>query len=101
MSEAVRLTFDEHIYSIGTIQKAAYRSSSFFTIDISVGDSKIHCTLFPTLESDDQDFAQAVEDFKKDVLDYHLRTKLKEESEPIRNLILGIAFSRTGLQGDE
>jgi His-Xaa-Ser system protein HxsD len=99
--EAVRLSFDEHIYSVEEIQKAAYRGSAYFTIDISVHGSKIDCSLSPALESSDQDFARAVEDFKKDVLDYHLRAKLKAESEPIRNLILGIAFSRTGLQGNE
>lgn len=101
MSKDVLLTFDEQIYSIETLQKAAYRGSVFFTADMSINDGKIHCTISPTLGIDDQDFTQAVEEFKKDVVDYQLRSKLKAESEPIRNLILGLAFSRTGLQGGE
>jgi His-Xaa-Ser system protein HxsD len=49
----------------------------------------------------DHDFSIAVESFKKDVLDYHLRAKIKAETAPVRNLILGLAFSKTGLQDRE
>jgi His-Xaa-Ser system protein HxsD len=42
-----------------------------------------------------------VESFKKEVLDQDLRLKLKAETEPIRNLILAHAFSKTGLIADE
>ena len=59
-------------------QKAAYRLSSFITIDIDTS-SPDHNTI--TLKS--------------------LREKLKKETEPTRNLIMGIAFSKTKLQGNE
>jgi len=37
-------------------------------------------------------------DFKKEILDQNLRLKIKRETEPMRNLILGYVFSKTGLQ---
>jgi His-Xaa-Ser system protein HxsD len=42
-----------------------------------------------------------VDNLKKEVLDQDLRLKLKTETEPIRNLILAHAFSKTGLIADE
>jgi His-Xaa-Ser system protein HxsD len=38
-----------------------------------------------------------VQDFKKYVIDYQLRHQLNTETLPIKNLILGLAFSKTGL----
>jgi len=43
-------------------------------------------------------FNAKVHDFKKEVLDQHLREKIKAETDDIRNLILSVAFSSTGLQ---
>jgi len=97
----MQITFDEKSYNVEAIQKAAYRSLNIFTVDISITDGKINCLLQPNIGTSEAGFAHSVEEFKKDVLDQHLRIKLKAETEPIRNLILGIAFSNTGLQGGE
>jgi len=101
MTEHMQITFDEKSYNVEAIQKAAYRSLNIFTVDISITDGKINCLLQPNIGTSEAGFAHSVEEFKKDVLDQHLRIKLKAETEPIRNLILGIAFSNTGLQGGE
>ena len=42
-----------------------------------------------------------VDEFKKEVLDQHLRIKVKNETEAVRNLVLGIAFSNSGLLANE
>lgn len=96
-----KITFDNNFYDILAIQKAAYRLSHVFTIDISILDDKINCLLQPNIKTSEAGFNQGVEEFKKDVLDQQLRLKLNAETEPVRNLILGIAFSNTGLQGGE
>ena len=101
MTEHMQITFDEKSYNVEAIQKAAYRSLNIFTVDISITDGKINCLLQPNIGTSAAGFAHGVEEFKKDVLDQQLRIKLKAETEPIRNLILGIAFSNTGLQGGE
>ena len=101
MTEHMQITFDEKLYDVEAIQKAAYRSLNVFTVDITITDGKINCLLKPNISASEAGFAHGVEEFKKDVLDQQLRIKLKAETEPIRNLILGIAFSNTGLQGGE
>lgn len=101
MTEHMQITFDEKLYDVEAIQKAAYRSLNVFTVDITITDGKINCLLQPNIGASEAGFAHGVEEFKKDVLDQQLRIKLKAETEPIRNLILGIAFSNTGLQGGE
>ena len=49
----------------------------------------------------DDSFAKLIDDFKKEVLDQDLREKLKVETEPVRNLILAHAFSKTGIISHE
>ena len=93
-------TFDVKAYSIEDIQQAAYRGSKFFTVDLVCKDA-IQCTLIPSIGVSEHDFAAAVESFKKDVLDYHLRATIKAETSSVRNLILSLAFSKTGLQDRE
>lgn len=100
MPEESVVTFDVKAYSIEEIQKAAYRGSRYFTVDL-ICEDKIRCVLTPNIGISDQEFAMAIETFKKDVLDYQLRTKIQTETAPIRNLILGLAFSKTGLQDRE
>ena len=95
------LTFDERLYSIEAIQKAAYRYMNSFTSELSLSNGQINCLIIPGKELDKNTLEHHVEDFKKEILDQHLRLKIKAETEPVRNLILGIAFSNTGLQSDE
>lgn len=101
MTENITLYFDQSIYYIDAIEKAAYRASSYFTSNLSKVDTKVSCTLTANVGINNDQFTQAIEEFKKDILDQQLRIKLKAETEPIRNLILGIAFSNTGLQSSE
>ena len=39
-------------------------------------------------------------DFRRELLDQDLRMNLEARTEPIRTAILGLAFSRTGLQNE-
>lgn len=101
MPQEVLLTYDEQSYAAEALQKAAYRALNAFTVDVSVSAGNYQCRLVPNAGVSDEVFQQALEEFRKDVLDYQLRLKLKAETEPVRNLILGVAFSRTGLQSSE
>lgn len=101
MPESVLLAFDKGAYSVEAIQKAAYRSMNTLVADISIRDDVIQCTIQPVAEITDSAFERGLQEFRKEVLDQQLRLKLKAETEPVRNLILGIAFSRTGLQDGE
>lgn len=94
---SVNLIFDQRLYDAEAIQKAAYRGQHAFTLDLQVEGEAFSCTLLGNITTAPAAFDKAVEDFKKDVLDYQLRSKLRAETEGVRNLILGVAFSKTGL----
>ncbi|AWM93480.1 His-Xaa-Ser system protein HsxD [Pseudomonas sp. 31-12] len=97
MEFTARLAFDERLYDGQVLQKATYRSMNSLTADITCADGKFICALSSNIGIDEPAFLSAVQEFKKDVLDYQLRHKLNVETLPIRNLILGLAFSKTGL----
>lgn len=101
MTLPVLLDFDSQIYSGDALQKAAYRCIDRITVQLERNGSLLSCRIESNLGVDGYDFAQAVEEFQKNVLDYQLRERIRVETEPLRNLVLGIAFSRTGLQGGE
>lgn len=99
--ESVALSFDERVYSIEAIQKAAYRFINVFVIDISIHENNIVCLVTPSQEPSAEGMQYSINEFKKEVLDQHLRFKIKSETEAVRNLVLGIAFSNSGLIGSE
>ncbi|MBY8950057.1 His-Xaa-Ser system protein HxsD [Pseudomonas sp. SH10-3B] len=94
------LTFDERLYDVQVLQKAAYRSINSLTADISLTEGQFICALSSNIDVDEPSFLFALQEFKKDVLDYQLRHRLNAETQPIKNLILGLAFSKTGLTSE-
>jgi His-Xaa-Ser system protein HxsD len=100
-STGVVLVFDERMFSIEAVQKAAYRFIHLFAMDMSLGDGNITCTLSPSQEHSPEGLEHYISEFKKEVLDQYLRIKIKAETEDVRNLILGIAFSNSGLLASE
>ncbi|GAA0251042.1 His-Xaa-Ser system protein HxsD [Pseudomonas rhodesiae] len=92
-----KLLFDERLYDAQVLQKAAYRSINVLTVDITSDGKQFVCALSSNIGMDEQSFLSAVQEFKKDALDYQLRHRLAVETQPIKNLILGLAFSKTGL----
>ena len=97
MNFSHKLVFDERLYDAQVLQKAAYRSINALTVDITLEGGQLVCALSSNIGVDEQSFLSAVQEFKKDALDYQLRHRLAVETQPIKNLILGLAFSKTGL----
>lgn len=93
--------FDEHLFSIEAVQKAAYRFIHLYTVDMHLNAGNIECTLTPSQDFSSEGNEHYINEFKKEVLDQHLRIKIKSETESVRNLILGIAFSNSGLLASE
>lgn len=96
----IDVTFDSAVFSVDAVKMACYRFLDRFTSDIELSDGKIVCHLGFDEKLGGSADAQ-VDSLKKEVLDQDLRLKLKAETEPIRNLILAHAFSRTRLIADE
>ena len=95
------VTFDSAVFSVDAVKTACYRFLDRFTSDIELSEGKIVCHLTFGDKLTEQALDAHVQNFKKEVLDQDLRLKLKAETEPIRNLILAHAFSKTGLIADE
>lgn len=93
----VELNLDPSLYCIEAVQAAAYRFIDRLAVLISRNAEGIHCEITiddALLEKSDAIIA----DFQKELLDQQLRIKIKSETEQTRNLILSLAFSKSGLQ---
>jgi His-Xaa-Ser system protein HxsD len=101
MAGLAELIFDSQLYGAEAIQKAAYRAMHAFTLDLKVDGDNIICKLIGNITTEHAAFERAVEEFRKDVLDYQLRAQLQAETAPIRNLIIGLAFSNARLNQSE
>jgi His-Xaa-Ser system protein HxsD len=93
------LTFERATVDLDALQRSAYALAAELTVDIRVSDSEYSCTLFA------RDAEYSVDElahrFRTEVNDQILRARIAKETEPLRNLVFALAFSRTGLVGTE
>jgi His-Xaa-Ser system protein HxsD len=90
------VTFDLGCYSVDAVQRALYRFSDRLSSNVAVDGGIVRCTLF--IDSVDSGEVQGVvADFRNEVLDETLRARVREETAEVRNLILALAFSNSGL----
>ena len=94
-------TFDARVYPLVVIKKAAYRFLKSFVTEITQEGDAWVCTLRFPAHVDAAAIERAVRELQAEVLDQDLRASISRETEPVRNAILALAFSRTGLQGSE
>lgn len=93
-----KILLDPSIYAVEAVQKAAYRFIDRCAVHISHEDAKIICQI--TFNENLVDQSEAIiADFQKELLDQQLRYQIKLETTDVRNLILSLAFSKSGLQG--
>ena len=81
------VTFEEAVFSLETIKKAAYRFSGICTFDFKVESGIVHCGLKLVNEDEAQDLKELARLFKNEVLDQDLRRLIAEETESHRNVI--------------
>ena len=90
---SIELAFELASHSIDAVQRAAYRFSDRLSISTKTDDTLIHCTLFAVGGL----AGSLINEFRIEVLDQVLRERIRTETEATRNLILALAFSKTGL----
>ena len=100
-SKQTLLRFDNRVFSLPAVKKAAYKYINSFTADINLEGNEIVCALTFASPANEEHSSRLVEEFKKEVLDQDLREQIKTETAPIRNLIFALAFSKTGIVGNE
>jgi His-Xaa-Ser system protein HxsD len=97
----VEVRFDARVYALATIKKASFRFLRTFVAEIIQDGDWWVCTLNFADASDAQATERASRELQAEVLDQDLRASVARETEALRNTILALAFSRTGLQGGE
>lgn len=90
------LTFEASAHSVDAIQRAAYKLSDRLSCDVATDGTLFRCTLHLTTDAEDEVEA-TLADFRNEVLDETLRERIRGETREARNLILALAFSKTGL----
>lgn len=93
------LTFDSSATPLDAIQRAIYRLSDRLSCDLSIADGRCHCTVH-TCDDSAISMDEVVAQLRNEVLDETLRQRVREETREVRNLILALAFSNTGLIDD-
>jgi His-Xaa-Ser system protein HxsD len=93
------VVFDLAAHSLDAIQRAAYRLSDRVSCEITISDGAVEVMLTP-LDGNEPTGLEG--ELRNEVLDQILRARIREETTDVRNLVLALAFSRTGLiEGDE
>jgi His-Xaa-Ser system protein HxsD len=93
------LTFERSAYSADAIQRAAYSMCDQLSIDLISEGDKHRCVVH--VLSDANDAATVLDELRIRTLDEVLRERIRGETEGVRNLILSLAFSETGLTAPE
>ena len=91
------VTFPADLYDPAALKRAAYALMARATVSIEMQGSEIHCSITPEVR--DCNCAILERDFRREVLDQDLRLVIESKTEMMRDTILGLTFSRSGLQG--
>jgi His-Xaa-Ser system protein HxsD len=96
VGDGIVVDFADGLYSPEAFKRAAYSLMAVATVVIEQKGDRVICLLTPVVATD----ATKLEvDFRREVLDQDLRISTERETEGVRNLILGLAFSRVGGDG--
>ena len=95
----ITLVFDRATVDLDALQRSAYAVAAEMTADFRVCGADYVCTLFPRMHDTSEE--ELKHRFRAEVNDQILRARIAKETEPLRNLVFALAFSRTGLVDGE
>ena len=95
MHELVVL-FDAGSHPADAIQRASYKFADRFSVELTRDNDLFRCQLFFSDVPDDEMVAA----FRVEVVDQVLRARIRDETEGVRNAVLALAFSNTGLSDE-
>jgi His-Xaa-Ser system protein HxsD len=91
------VAFSLSMYSVDALKRAAYVMMHRISVKFDISNEQVCCTITPL---SDKEQASVIErDFLREVNDHDLRISIEAQTEQTRTAILGLTFSRTGLQG--
>src|SRR5262249_41593930 len=97
MAGAFNVEFDGGVHSVDTLNAAAYRLIDAASCQIEAADNKVICRLTPKdgVKADAETIRLRFLDY---VTDEAVRERLAAKVEPVRNLILSLAFGALASQ---
>src|ERR1700728_319428 len=98
-AEETQVSFDRVTVDLDALQRAAYAVADAMSVGITVAGDRFTCTLYPREHGTDP--SALAHRMRTEVVDQTLRLRIAKETEPLRNLIFALAFSKTGLTEDE
>src|SRR4051794_29319527 len=101
LAPTATVTFDLSVFSLDCIKRASYRTTADSAVDISVEGGHAVCVIHFRSPVTPELAARASERLRLEVLDQDLRSIVAAETSTVRNTILALAFSRSGLQSDD
>ncbi|AMK26216.1 MULTISPECIES: hypothetical protein [Sphingobium] len=94
--EARTVQLSRAVFSVEAVKRASYSLMALYDVSVTLSDDDIVCTLTPATKASPMETAER--DFRREVVDQDLRISIEQRTEAYRDTILGLAFSRTGLQ---
>lgn len=91
------IQYSTNLYNLEAYKRAAHALMAQIDVRIILSDGSIICELSSRNQDDDIDSLARL--FERELIDQDLRITLYNKTSGYRNAILGLAFSRTGLQG--
>ena len=83
-------------YALEAVKRAAYELMARYDISISLSADEIICSIEQARP--DVSLENAERDFRREVIDQDLRISIEQRTDAYRDAILGLAFSKSGLQ---
>lgn len=96
-----RVKFDLAVFSLDCVKRAAYRVTGNAAVEIVLEDGFAVCALKFSKPVTFAAADAAIERLRLEVLDQDLRSTIASETASVRNAVLALAFSRSGLQSDD
>ena len=98
MAAEINVDFDSTTHSLSALNAAAYRLVGTAACQIDKSSARYICRLTPTSEIEPENLRLR---FLELVTDENVRESLRAKTEPVRNLILSLAFGSLAAQPKE
>ena len=94
-NDSIELVVDLNVYNLDAVKRAGYKFSDRCGVLLTqIEDGKLHVQLNSIKKISKDNLLMM---FCNELLDQDLRISIAKETEPVRNLILAYAFSKTSL----
>ena len=92
---ASALTFAVEAHSSDAIQRAAYKFTDVFALELKRDGDDFLCSLHPVVGTFVD--GETLNAFRSEILDQTLRERIRSETAAVRNAVLALAFSNVDL----